>query len=384
MADESHGEVNSDNQDSAASFSFDRWAETNGLLKNTLKKLQKEDLVSQEAHLLLEPSDISELGLTLGQKRLVSKAVLDLKNIRSNVASSPERAPDVAVTDAPVTPGVAEPLPSTPVTIRDIRNMKQLCEAGNSLDNLFRQLTANVDNHDLQTTRRCASESDAITLCSSDPRTMLTVKSSSKKALHIHNFLSEAARRRLKNKKRDVVLTRDGGDGTLVFRDSTDDTNPYYGISVAEWSAANCRLLNQLLITGDLKRQDIEFYLAYTAAVMDFVNNFEWHNVLDFDFNYREQQACHSFQWGYINPMMKMQYLAPKSSNEKHSKSGKQQQSYRQQKPTEECKQWKANNGVCAFGSRCRYLHVPLMSRQATPVQPPKNGPSQYQTKHLG
>jgi hypothetical protein len=99
---------------------------------------------------------------------------------------------------------------------------------------------------------------------------MLTLKSSSKKALHIHNFLNETAKRRVKHKRHDVILSRcDDNENSDTLVVSSDDSHPYAGVSICEWATANCRIMNQLLSTGDLARQNVEFYLAYTATVMD-------------------------------------------------------------------------------------------------------------------
>ena len=49
---------------------------------------------------------------------------------------------------------------------------------------------------------------------------------------------------------------------------------------------ANIRLLNHLLGAGQLPREDIEFYLAYTTK--EFAEKYEWSRVLNYDYNYRE------------------------------------------------------------------------------------------------
>ncbi len=46
----------------------------------------------------------------------------------------------------------------------------------------------------------------------------------------------------------------------------TDDSHPRAGFSICEWSAADCRIMNHLLQSGDLDRANIEYYLAYTAT----------------------------------------------------------------------------------------------------------------------
>ena len=201
-----------------------------------------------------------------------------------------------------------------------------------------------------------------------DPRTMLTIKATQKKALHIHNFLHEATKRNLKRSKKDLVLSRDEVTNIETVVVCNDENHPYAGISVSEWAGANCRLLNQLLASGDLPRSNIEFYLAYTATVMDFANNYEWSNVLDFDYNYREQQSAHGFQWGHINPMMRLHFLS--QPRQRPQVKQNQRRGFGTNTQQEECRQWKANNGYCSFGKSCRYKHVYIPSSQVLPRQP--------------
>ena len=42
-------------------------------------------------------------------------------------------------------------------------------------------------------------------------------------------------------------------------------------------------MMNQ---AGELHRDEVEFYLAYTATLMDLASNYEWTSVLDFDHQY--------------------------------------------------------------------------------------------------
>ena len=163
---------------------------------------------------------------------------------------------------------------------------------------------------------------------------------------------------------------------------NTDERHPYSGISIDEWSAANARVMNKLLMSGELPRTDIEYYLAYTAIIMDMVSLYEWNSILDFDWHYREQQAAHGFMWGYINPVMELQLLTPRNRNtNKHQYN--QRRSNNKHYGQEECKQWKATNGHCHFGDRCRFKHVPLQSYQnsvpvpSTQTYMSKNGSTQ-------
>ena len=200
----------------------------------------------------------------------------------------------------------------------------------------------------------------------SDPRTVLTIKSGNKRAVHITDFLSTKAKKKIRQRRHDVVLSRStDDDDRLIVR--TDDQHPYAGISVDEWGAANARVMNRLLQTGDLPRADIEYYLAYTATVLDFVSCYEWSSVLDFDYLYREQQTAHGFQWGHMNPSMELQILVPRLPQHRHPYTKK----VHSVNGTEECRQWRANNGFCRFGNTCRYRHSPLTNQ--TTAQQTKN-----------
>ena len=77
-----------------------------------------------------------------------------------------------------------------------------------------------------------------------------------------------------------------------------DDDHPYSGISVEEWSAANCHLMAYLMRSGSLRSAGVEYYLSYTTQIYDFASKYDWESLLDFDYQYRERQAEHSFVWG--------------------------------------------------------------------------------------
>lgn len=183
-----------------------------------------------------------------------------------------------------------------------------------------------------------------------DPRAILSVKSNNKKAMHITQFLTEQCKVRIKNKKQDLVLTRSGESSELVVR--SDDRHPYAGITLDEWGAANMRLLNALLESGDLKHTEVEFYLAYTTCIFEFYQNYEWASILDLDYTYREQQAKFGFQWGFFNPIMQQQTLVPRNRPKQSHNPAKTKSS------SQVCRQYLAN-GWCRFGQSCKFSHEP-------------------------
>ena len=134
------------------------------------------------------------------------------------------------------------------------------------------------------------------------------MKAASNKAVHITQFLSEKANRRSQSKRQEFVL-RSGRTETLVLK--TEDDHPYLGIYMEQWGAAKMRLLNHLLSKGDLSRENIEYYMAYTTRIFEFAEIYEWNSAIHFDHKYREIQAEHQFQWGTFSLHMELQLLIP-------------------------------------------------------------------------
>ena len=198
-----------------------------------------------------------------------------------------------------------------------------------------------------------------------DPRTILTLKSQSTKAVHITQFLTEQSKRRRQAKRREFIIKTSSKDTeSLVFK--ADDDHPYLGIYIEEWGAANMRLLNHLLATNQIKRKDIEFYLAYTTKIYEFAEKYEWNSVLSYDYTYREIQAEHDFMWGTFSPHMELQLLVPKRTRPVQT-GGKTANTG----PTEDCRIFKAK-GSCPFNENCRYRH-PDVEGKSEASDKPKN-----------
>ena len=198
-----------------------------------------------------------------------------------------------------------------------------------------------------------------------DPRAILTLKSQTNKAVHITQFLTEKSKRRRQNKRKVFVLKAGTvNPETLVLK--TDDEHPYLGNYMEEWGAANMRLLNHLLASKKLRREDIEFYLAYTTKIFQFAEKYEWNSVLNYDHAYRELQAEHQFQWGTFSPSMEIQLLVPKRSQQ--TQKPPQQTAVN----VEDCRIFKAK-GTCPFGTSCRYRHPkakPSTDNSSDPARP--------------
>ena len=369
---------------------FETWTLDSGLSRKTVLALRKVECADANTLQLLRESDVSRLeaqgDVSLGQALLLTKAITKLRG-----GSTPEhvaQASGDATNNGDETPNIpqaieaaAGQLPSAQsLTIRDIRAQASALEsAGETLDNLFgagasAKYPLNDSSRPPQNTGPAPARSPHSV--AHDPRSLLVVKSHTRKAVHITDFLTERAGTQRRQKRRDHVVARAAdGDGQLVIE--KDNAHPYHGIFQAEWGAANMRLLNHLLVTGDLPRDEIEFYLAYTSTVHDFCARYEWSSILDFDHKYREQMACNpSMQWGYTNPMMELNTLVPRAVGQAPHAQPRAAAVRYGPESTEVCKLWLASGGNCRFGARCKYSHEDV----SPPVQDarfsegPKNG----------
>ena len=123
--------------------------------------------------------------------------------------------------------------PGAGITIADIRRQAaSLGQAGKAFDALYTPEPLVPGNNPLAAgVVNGHSQAPAQPLSFADPRTILTMKAGSCKAVHITDFLSEKTKKRLRSHRRGLVLGL--GDNNIVFRD--DDEHPYAGISIAEW-----------------------------------------------------------------------------------------------------------------------------------------------------
>jgi len=184
-----------------------------------------------------------------------------------------------------------------------------------------------------------------------DPRAILVMRASNNKTIHITSFLSEDTKKRLRN-KRQQYLVQQGESLTMRVRDE----HPYAGISIFEYGAANMRLMNHLLTHGKLERDKVEYYLAYTTLIFELGEKYEWRDVLNFDFQYRERQEEIGFEWGAMVSIMELQLLSgnkrntPPMDNMKWNPRGG--------KPKVEICRNFDNTGECSYGESCRFKHV--------------------------
>ena len=324
--------------DPEESFDLAAWQTSHGLNRRTTEALGKEDFTTRDTLLAMMPCDISALNITIGQSRVLKTALGDLGN------------PAFKPTGHPVTSEQNELEANTEQMVAPRRKKAGTSEepplaipqAEEALDRLLAG-----DASPLPGTER-SSNNTWRGAEGYDPRMLLTIRASSKKALQATGFVPDAVRQRLARKRRETMRWTEG-------------------LSQAEWGAANIRLMHRLMTEGDLPRSNIEDYLTYTVMVHEFASRYDWQSVLDFDVRYRELQAQHGFRWGTTAIHLEAILLTSSPRVSGPGQAMKQQQGRR---PTatsrgatadagagdEICRLY-ASRGDCPYGDKCRFQH---------------------------
>ena len=397
-------------QEELEEFNFQDWCKDAGLGRKTESTLTREELVTPETLVTLEPRDIRELGLPIGQRKLFQLAIEALKQTKEITNGTGVREPagdgghhtngatgGQDEDGGRHTDGTADVLAASAsgVTIEDIRRQAgALGSAGKALDALFMapQPSGPTPGGPMPTavkpTPALPSNGPSYNPSNmgyGDPRTILTLKSSGQKVVHITQFLTESTKKRLRGRRQGIVLGT-GGDDNVVIR--TEDEHPYRGVTISEWGAANARLMAHLLQTGALRKEDVEYYLAYTTQIFEYASVYEWEAVLEFDFIYRQRQAVHGFLWGQIPPNMQMSLVSrPRTTGVRQRVNNarfnqpltqRQGSSGNQQKSSEPCWQFLAKNSNCPFGDRCRFSHTDLPPHRNDAKKPSQPAPPQW------
>ena len=128
-------------------------------------------------------------------------------------------------------------------------------------------------------------------------------------------------------------------------------------VSPMQWSAANIRILMDLLREGELQPRGILDYLAYTIKVSSLATPYVWTSVLQWDRAYRRLQQQMGFRWGSDSPHLSSLYLLPRqpvASKKAKAQLAGASAAKNNVKPI--CHQY--NKGECQYKEKCNFRHV--------------------------
>ena len=152
----------------------------------------------------------------------------------------------------------------------------------------------------------------------------------------------------------------EGGDGSQIVLKSGPKRPRLENVTPMQWSAANLRILIELLQEGHLQAQNIFEYLAYTIKISELAESYVWQSVLCYDRAYRQLQAQHGFKWGSDSQHLGIVHLrarqsAPPSRPQKmYVTSGSRAKA--EGEKAQLCRLY--NRLQCPFGASCKYRHV--------------------------
>ncbi len=151
--------------------------------------------------------------------------------------------------------------------------------------------------------------------------------------------------------------TLSSGEGAEVVIKSGPHKPKLEAVSPMQWSAANIRILLEMLTSGSLKQSSMFDYLAYTVKVSELADSYMWSSVLHFDRAYRQLQAQHGFRWGSDSTHLATLHLRPKLAKAPQSQRGSASRTDNPRTtPSPICRLYNRNN--CPFGEACKYRHV--------------------------
>ena len=353
-----------------ATFNLVAWANSAGLDNKTISLLKKNGLNNTDILKQLQDSDLYNLGLPLAQTIVLRQAVQALHppagNQQSTVTTSSAPLSNLEESnmdteaqdnseDAGDLPDQIPPLTAAqaPATASLRADVSRLLQAG-----------AQLDKGPMPWLDAPRLEEPAPLLVSDyDPRHILTVFSPDEKALKIADFLPASVQARVDQRKKEALRNR-----RPDTRRNPVQPEGMPSLTVAEWEAANMRLLTHLLRTGSLPRQHVDYYLSYTVQIMEFVNIYEWQSIIAFDNRYRDLQAYHKFVWGDMRNASQLGILKPRMPQAPTRLHQMAKGSNQTDQKVPDCKKW-LNSGrtFCDYGDNCKFAHRPK------PDNAPKN-----------
>ena len=128
-------------------------------------------------------------------------------------------------------------------------------------------------------------------------------------------------------------------------------------IKPMQWSAANLRIMFQLINEGSLSMDKLYSYLVYTMKVSELAIVYKWTSVLAYDRAYRQAQAREKFEWGNEVPHIDRLHLRHREDTKVgHTKVGGATRKKNTGKHSIICRNFQ--QGKCVFGDQCSYQHT--------------------------
>lgn len=205
------------------------------------------------------------------------------------------------------------------------------------------------------------SLSDGVQRVDLDPQVYLLPRSGETKPLLIPDFVPQT----WTNEGEEIDL-----GGAKLKLPHTLKKPKLSDVSPSMWISANARIMAKLHASQSLSEQGLRDYMAYTAKVGELASRFTWLSVLQYDNEYRLQQASMRFRWGSDSQHLATVMLRERPSSTYNNKGGKGDQpgakgGGKPRGPSGRFICLEYNKSQCSFGTKCNYDHVCLKCKKA-------------------
>lgn len=292
--------------DNDAEFDLSVWSKEMGLNEKTFKELNAEDLIDTNSLLAFDVGDIKELEITMGQKALLKKALITLKQ-------SVQYGHTVMQSD--------------PVTTKDLKGI-------DVPDDLLQLFSMNTN-------------------LTSKPDGGKPLGLEGKQPLFIRDFVGCLG---LFDSEEQSILQNAGGPSLLLKSSSKPKPEQ---VTAEQWISANARILKTMVQSGELNASNINGYLTHTEQVGEYLQIYETPGVMLYDHRFRDMVAKGSSVWGQPDIHGIGFFLRPKVKNLEKNQKFKYQRKEGSAKESRErpvCKEWQSENG-CKW-PQCKFRHV--------------------------
>lgn len=265
-------------EDASETDALSTWALARHLTEDTVDTLRSNGCDTIPIIVALEPDDVAALGLNVGQRRMLTRAIHDAK----------AKAP-ASTTEVPFRQTVQQ------VALDDTRVNEDTMTAPTLVDLLrfgapmatpVPPTPVNVDSPEVYL-HMAAGKSDTA----------------------YYDIVDFVPGEILKSED-SVLATSDGVE--IVARATQSKRGKLFNVTTAQWSAANSAIMARLLQDGVLNMAGINQYLNYTYKVSDLGRTYTWQSILQYDREYRQLQARLGFAWGTDISHLRATALTPK------------------------------------------------------------------------
>jgi len=325
-------------------FPFDEWARKVGLNRKTTAILRDNDLVSKVALSLIAEVDVVDIGLTLGQRKVLVSAIQEFK--ACDKTSMVDRPQSTVLHQDSVGQNVETTLDQL-ITSMTSNTPAATSSATGIVHNLGISLTDHQNaNTPSQYEGQRADLDPLVYLANQNPDYLDIVDFVPQTSITSNNSLEQ------------TVSSRDGVN--LVLK--TGPRKPkLHEVDQAMYMAASSRILAHMLNSGKLSSTQTAHYLAYMVKIGMLAQRYQWHSVLVYDREYRKMQAAYKFPWGSDTQHLAQVYLLDKSTK---PAVPVRVQNYQKQEP---CRLY--NHSTCTYGSNCKFAHNCLICKQSHSVK---------------